>query len=285
MELLNTWQFNLIVYLVSVVIFFQSYKLAVRNVKKDGAATILLQTLAGISVLVFAPFFPFVFSKDPVIYILLLTACVFYAINDRLQTTARKNLQVSVFSIINQLSNVFLIIIGLTVFREGLILQKVAGAVFILLGNFFLFYKKGSFKLSKYVWVAVTASLFFSIAISTDIGISKHFNLPFYIMLTLLIPAFLVFFAEKIKVREIAAEYNGKDRKWFLITGLSWAMVIFFSLRAYQLGSITTIVPLAATTVLINVLVAYFFLGEKNDEWKKIIAALLVIIGVCLTVF
>jgi drug/metabolite transporter (DMT)-like permease len=285
MNLFNAWQINLIAHLISLVVFFQCYKLAVRNVKRDGAATILLQTLASIAVLFLVPFFPFILPSDPKFYLLLLAACIFYAINDRLQTTARKNLQVSVYSIVNQLSNVFLIIIGLTIFREGLVLQKLVGAGLILFGNIFLFYKKGTFKPNKYVWVAVVASLFCAIAISTDIGISKQFNLPFYIMITLALPALIILFGERIKLSEVLREYSGQDRKWYVITGIAWAFTIFFSLRAFQLGSVTTIVPLAATAVLLNVIVAYLFLGEKKDEWRKIIAALLVIAGIYLTVF
>lgn len=285
MNLPNTWQFNLIAHLISLVTFFQCYKLAVRHAQRDGAATILLQTLAGFSVLVLAPFFPFIFPSDVKIYLFLLIACIFYAINDRLQTTARKNLQVSVYSIVNQLSNVFLIVIGITIFREGLVLQKIIGAGLVLLGNIFLFYKQGSLKPSKYVGVAVIAAFFFSLAISTDIGISKQFNLPFYIMVTLLIPALMLLFGQRIKLSEVLREYNGLDRKWYIITGIAWALTIFFSLRAYQLSTVTLIVPLAASAVFLNVIVAYFLLGERTEKWKKIIAALIVILGICLTVF
>jgi len=185
----NTWQFNLIGYLIGIVVFFQFYKLAVRNAQKDGAATVLLQTIASISVLFLTPFLLIKFPSDIKVYLLLILACIFYGIGDRLQTTSRKHLQVSVFSILNQLSNVFLIVIGLTVFREPFVLAKLLGAALILLANTLLFYKKGSIKINKYAWIGVLATLFLSIAISVDIGISKQFNLPVYIMLTLFLPA------------------------------------------------------------------------------------------------
>ena len=91
-SLFNTWWFNLIGYLIFVVFFCQFYKLAVKNAKKDGAATVLLQLLAGVSVLVLVPFLPITFPSDPKVYLLLIAASIFYALNDRLQTSARKNL-------------------------------------------------------------------------------------------------------------------------------------------------------------------------------------------------
>jgi len=151
MNILETWQFNVVGYLVSVVVFFQFYKLAVRNAQKDGAATVLLQTIASIAILFLVPFLPIKFPQDLRVYLLLTEACVFYALNDRLNTTSRKHIEVSVFSIINQLSNVFLILIGLTIFRETFVITKLIGATLILFGNVFLFYKRGKLELNKYI--------------------------------------------------------------------------------------------------------------------------------------
>lgn len=280
----DTWQFNILAYLISNITFYQCYKLAVRNVKRDGAATILLQTIAGITVLLLAPFFFFSFPTNPLVYGLFFLSCIFYAINDRLQTTSRKHLPVSVYSILNQLSTVFLIIMGVTIFREGFVWQKIIGAGLILLANLFLFYEKGTFRLNKYVWVGTLATFFFALAISTDIGISKQFNLPFYIMITFFLPALIIFFGERIKTSEVVQEYKGKDKKWFLITGVAWAGSVFFYLRAISFGSVTTLVSLGATAVLLNVIVAFLFLGERSNKAKKIIAAIIVILGVYLTI-
>ena len=122
-SIINNWVFCLITSLFFVVIFYQFYKLAVRTAKKDGAVTILLQFIGGLSILAWFPLFPMRFPSDIKVYGLLTIACIFYAINDRLQTTARKHLQVSLFSIVNQLSNVFLILIGLTVFQEQFLIS------------------------------------------------------------------------------------------------------------------------------------------------------------------
>ncbi len=283
-DVINTWQFNLVAYLFFIVLFFQSYKLAVRNAKKDGAATVLLQLIAGTSVLMLAPFFAFEFPSDPNYWLLLLIACVFYALSDRLQTTARKHLPVSTYSIMNQFTTIFLIAIGLLVFREPLVSTKIAGAGLILVANLLLVYKRGGVKVDKNIWIAVLATMVFSIAISVDIGISKQFNLPFYIMLTLVVPAVMLFFGERISKNEIMTEFNSPSKKWYFLTGITWGLAILFSLRAFSFGEVTTIVPLQATAVLLNVLTAYIFLHEREDRLKKVIAACLVMVGVYLTV-
>lgn len=282
---INTWQVNVSFYLVFVILFFQFYKLAVTNVKTDGAATILLQTIAGLSALVLAPLFGLKFPTSPSTYLVLAAACIFYATSDRINTTARKHLEVSTFSIISELSSVFLIIIGLLVFREPFVVSKTVGAALVIFANAILLYERGSFKPSKHNLLAIISALVFSIAVSIDIGISKLFNLPLYIFITLLIPALMIFVTGRYKVSQVLYEWSSGNKTYFLITGISWALVIFFMLRAYTLGQVTTIVPITALSVLLNVLVATVFLKERSYTLKKIFAAALVVIGISLTAF
>jgi drug/metabolite transporter (DMT)-like permease len=218
--------------------------------------------------------------------VLLGIACLFYAVNDRLQTPIRKNLEVSTYSIIGQLATVFLIIYGLTVFKDPANGYKLLGAALIIGANVWLFYKprQHRVKLDNHVLLAIGATLFFATAISIDIGISTHFNLPLYISLTLLLPAIFIALSERIKPREIAAEFKRDTGKEFLITGIAWGLAIFFSLRAFQFGEVNVIVPLQAVGVLLNVLAAHVFLGERSHTAKKLAAAVLVILGVLLTV-
>lgn len=58
--------------------------------------------------------------------------------------------------------------------------------------------------------------------------------------------------------------------------------MIVAQLRAYQLGNVTVIAPLCALTVMLNVIVGYLFLKERDNLLKKIIAAILIIISIIL---
>lgn len=94
----------------------------------------------------------------------------------------------------------------------------------------------------------------------------------------------MISFIEKISLKEILSQYSDRDGKYYLITGFSWGLFIFFLLRAYQSGQVVVVASLAATSVLINVLAAYVFLKEQDHKLKKIIAAIITIFGVYLTV-
>lgn len=249
--------------------FFQYYKLAVAKAKRDGAATILLQIIATVSVLFLVPLFSIQFPTSTTIWLMLIAACVFYAMWDRLQTTVRKHLPVSTFSIMNQFTVVYLIIIGITFFAEPVNLVKVFGAAIIILGNVILFYRRDKINLNRYAWLGILGTLIFAIALSIDVGISSQFNLPLYIAITLGIPAAMLMLVEKHSLTHLKHELKSETAKYYLVTGIFWALSIFFSLRAYRFGEVSTIAPLQATNVVLNVIVAYFLLGEKKDLLKK----------------
>lgn len=283
-NIFDLWQTNLVLFLFFFVCFFQFYKLAVRNVHKDAVATVTLQLVASVFALPLIPLSPLQFPGEIRWYQLLAIACVFYAVNDRLQTTARKNLQVSVYSVINQLNTVFLIIYGAVIFREPLTAVKLLGATLILSANILLRYSRGKIEVNKYVGIAVLATLTSASAISIDIGVSKYFNLPIYILISLFVPALILISLERVRYHDILALVRGKDGRYYYLTGVSWTLAIYFSLRSFQLGSVTTIVPLQAVSVLLNVVVAYVFLGERKGLTKKLVAAVMVIAGIYLTV-
>ena len=280
--MINTWWFNIILYLVLFVIFTQSYKVATKSSKNDGALTILLQLLGGLIILLFVPLFKLQFPSDYRTYLFLGIACIFYAITDRVNTTARRGLDVSTYSILGQLTTVFLIIFGVIIFKETIIFKKMIGAVLILAGNVIVLYKKGKFEFNKYVVYSLIGNLAMSIGVSVDVGISDQFNLPIYVSSTLIIPALMVFLFERAKLKDVINEYKDGDKKAIYLVGSSWGLMILTMLRAYQFGSVTTIAPIASVTTILNVFVAYFLLKEKSSLLKKVLAALIVVLGIIL---
>lgn len=282
MSILATWWFNIILYLILAVTYNQVFKVCTKTVKKDGAFIVGVEFFAGVFLLALIPFFGMQFPTDAKVYIFLGISCVFYAITDRLNTTARRGLEVSTFSIIKQVSTVFVITWGLLIFKEPFVWNKLLGATLIIFSNVLILYKKGKFKFNSYVIYELIACLSASIANCIDIGISGQFNLPIYISITLIIPAILIFFVERIKLKEVKEELVRGNKKMMTIVAIVWGLMLVTQLRAYQFGTVTTVAPLLALTVILNVIAGYVFLKERGNLWKKIFAAILIIVSVFL---
>ena len=278
MSILSNWLLYVLLYLILETAFTQFYKVATKTSKKAGALTVLLQMTAGITALILCPFFEVKFPTETSVYIMLGISIVFYAMSDRMNTTVRSGIEASTFSMIKQLSTTFMIFAGLIFFKEEFVLTKFIGAMLIIFSNVLIFYKKGKFEFNKYILLNIA----FTVALFLDVNISDNFNLPFYVALTLIIPALLIMIVERIKLSEIKNELVNGNKKAILITALSWGIMIVVQLRAYQLGNVTIIAPLCALTVILNVIVGYLFLNERDNLLRKIISALLIIISIIL---
>lgn len=148
--------------------------------------------------------------------------------------------------------------------------------------NVLVFYQKGKFEINKFLLLGIISNLVFTVALFLDVNISEHFNLPMYATITLIIPAILIMIFERIKLSEIKNEFINGNKKAILITALSWGIMIVAQLRAYQLQKVTIVAPLCALSVMLNVIVGYLFLKEKDNLLRKIISAILIIISIIL---
>lgn len=282
MNILNTWWGNVVIYLIAVVTFTQTYKKATQKSKKDGALTVLLEVITCIIMLAFIPFFEMKWPTDIKPYLLIGIAVLFYCLKDRLDTTVRKNLEASTVNILEQILNVFMIIWGILFFKEEIIAKKIIGAGLIILSNVMLFYSKGKLKVNKYVGLGILANLSFSIALSLNIDSSSQFNIALYQSITLIIPALLIFLFSKLKVKDITEEWIKGDKIAIIIAAITWAIRILTQLRAYQLGSMTTVATLCAVSVILNVFASYLFLKEKDNMIKKVIVAGIIVFSIFL---
>ncbi len=282
MNLFNNWVFYAILYIVLSTIFTQFYKISTKNLNNAGALTVVLEIIGVIAALLICPFFEIKFPSDIKVYAFLGLSIIFYAITDRVNTTVRSGIEASTFSMLKQLSTTFMILAGIILAKEDFILHKFIGAMLIIFSNVFIFYKKGKFKLNRYIWLGVLANIAYTIALFLDVNISDNFNLPFYVALTLGIPALLICLVERIKFSEIRNEFKNADKKVIFTTGITWSLSIIAVLRAYQLQNVSIVAPIGSLTVLSNVIVGYLFLNEKDNLLRKIMAGILIVISIVL---
>lgn len=282
MEILNNWLLYVILYLIVKTVFIQFYKMSTKKMQKAGAITVLLEMVGGLTALFLCPFFEIRFPTDVRIYIMLAISIICYSIKDRLDTKVLSGIEASTFNILQQLSTTFMIFAGLIFFKEEFILAKFIGAMLIIFSNVLVFYQKGKFKFNKYVLLGIISNLVFTVALFLDVNISEHFNLPMYAAITLIIPAILIMIFERIKPFEIKNEFANGNKRAILITAITWPITIITQLRAYQLGNVIIVAPLCALSVMLNVIVGYLFLKEKDNLLRKIISAILIIISIIL---
>lgn len=214
--MLDNWIVWVIVYLVSAVVFAQSFKKSNRNMKNAGSLTILIEVFTFLFSILFIPMFEFKSATSSSIYLTLIVVAVLYSFTDRLNIEARYGLDPSTFSMLKQLSTVFLVIFGIIFLNEEIVIKKLVGAFLIIFSNILLTFKKGKIVINKYFIMSFISNLLFAIAMLINVNISDNFNLSIYTMITVGSPAIILFFAEKHTVQDIIDEYNACDKKSLL---------------------------------------------------------------------
>lgn len=282
MDIFNSWKFWAVFYLISSVTFAQTFKKANRNMKDASCLTVLLELFTAFFALFFLPFFSFTFASDINVYIVLSIVVLIYAATDRLNIEARYGLDPSVFSMLKQLSTVFLMIFGFIFLKEEIVIKKLIGALIIIAANIILTFDNGKFKINKYFLMCFLSNFLFAIAMLINVNISDNFNLAFYTFMTVFFPAIIISLFSNITVKKLKEEFNLYNKKRFIISGFCWSLMLIASVRAYQLGNVTVVAPILTLTSILNTIYEYFIVKNRKNFTQKLIASLLIMLGVLL---
>ena len=280
--MLQNWVVLVIFHLLFNTAYNQSYKVLTKRMNHAGALTVLIELVGALTCLIMVPFFETKWPTQPAVYFFLVLACVFYALNDRLCTTVREGMDMSVYTIIKQFSTVFMIFAGIFFFKEPLVWAKITGAFLIVFSNVLVFFDRGKLRLDKYVLLGLLASLCVALALFIDVNYSEQFNLAFYVGFALVVPAIMIIGAERIGFRTLRQELSICDRRFLWITGISGALLTIARLAAFQVGEVIVVAPLCSLVIMMNVLFEMVILKERKDLRKKIFAGLLVIVSIWL---
>ena len=147
---MNNYIYWVAIYLVFSLIYAQTFKKANRNMKDASALTVLLELFTAFFAIFFIPFFKFKLPDNPYVYLTIFIVTIIYAFTDRLNIEARYGLNPSTFSMLKQLSSVFLVIFGFIFLKEKLVIKKIIGGVIIILANILLGMNKGKISFNKY---------------------------------------------------------------------------------------------------------------------------------------
>ncbi len=278
----DSWVFYTVSFVFLQVAFLQLFKLSTKKSQDSGALTVIVQVFSALFALLLSPLFPWTWPSDWKVWLLLGAALIFYAGADRLNATARKHLDISVESMLQQVWKLLFLISGIIFLHRSFTWLKLLGGVIIVLANISLFFERGKFKLTRYALLKLIAVLCFTAAMTLDVANSEKFNLPFYVFISFFGPALILFVAGQAKPVKILQELKGGHIAAIILCALCNGFGAVAILYAYQLEYFMA-AAVSSVYVIVNVFFSYVFLNEKKDLAKKIIAAVVIAAGLMLT--
>lgn len=213
-------------------------------------------------------------------WIFLLIASFFYGLNERFRFIISKLLEASIYSIISNITVIMAFVISFFLYKESLTMTKLLGSILILLSVFLVSEIKKSKISAKGLFLAIMTSIFLGVAVSLDKKGAIFFNPETYNILAWVVP-FIVLYFPGIKIKEIKAEY--KQFSWKIIILAFFNFIGFYlGLKAFILADATKVIPVMQLATIFTVFIGVFFLNEKSNLYKKILAGIIAVVGVFL---
>ncbi len=280
-----TWQILLGISIVTTSLSTILQRVLLKDVKSDPKAyAILFQLLTGVLIGIFSIIRGFTivglekYAFNLIIITVLYgagTLCIFHAL---------KKISASEFTVIFASRALWTIITALIVLHEVFTINQIIGSFLIFISVVLVSWKVKHFKLGEGELYALAAAFLFGIAFVNDaLILKKGFDVPSYLTITFILPGIAI----------AAFSYNSLPNiKVFLQRTLFFKMLLMCFVyaiaaitifAAYQAGNnAAQIAPLNQTSIILTVLLGILFLGEKASLLKKLLGALLSMLGMIL---
>jgi len=213
----------------------------------------------------------------------LILMAILYAAAQILIFKASKLIEASEVIILSATRVLWTIAGAILLLGESLNLQKAVGIFIIIFSVIFVSYKKKHLKISRGHWYAILAGFCLGIGFVNDAYILQHSDAMSYGAIVFILPLILTLLVYSSSLPKLKKEITLRLLFKNLLLGVVYSIGLIASFLAYQHGgNASQIVPMGQSVVVITVILAAIFLGERDSLLKKFVAAGLVTIGVLL---
>lgn len=196
---------------------------------------------------------------------------------------AMKYLESSEASIISSSTTLVVIASAMIFLNEKLNFNKLIGISLIMIAVIGASLKKTKFVLNKGVFYALGMALFYGLATTNDAFLIKFSNPFSYLVFCSLFPGIFLILISPKSLLKINYYFKLKNLlKLFLFSSFYVAGAIGFYYALSTGGQVSQVSAINRASIVLTVVLAAIFLGERDRLWQKIIYGILVIVGVIL---
>lgn len=244
---------------------------------------IVFHFLLGLLNLCFALFYGSQFSLFSGNFLLLLLASFLWGMCSIFLFKALQLLQSSEVTILASLKVVFTIVAAVIFLQETFNGQKILGTIIILVATLLVVNLKNGFKFNKGIIYTLAMALFAGLALVVDSVNVQHYDVIAYntmanffsgLIILAFAPRTLLDWQQFIKPNFLA--------KMLPLSVFSTAQGIMYLTALTHAGNTAQVGTIRQAMVIVTALLAVIFLRERNNLSRKLLAAIMVTIGVIL---
>jgi len=265
---------------LSVATLFQ--RLLLKEEQSDPAAyAAFFQLLVAVLVFGYAIFSGgFVLPPLKSLIFNLVLLAVLYAFADLALFGAFKTVEASEVAVIGASRMVWAVIPAIIFLKETLDLNRLAGILLVSAGIIALSLRKGKWNLNKGHLLVLFSSILLGFAFTNDMFLVSHFEAVSFTAFVFPLPAITILLFRPKSIPKLKLFLDARRLSRILIAALFFGIASVTMYLAHKVGGeVSQIGPLSQLSVVLTVILAYFFLKEKDYLGNKIIGAILVFIG------
>lgn len=259
-------------------------RILMKNDKTDAVvAAIVFQVLGAVIIGIFAFTRGFVFPVYPEYYLNYFLVGFLWAAATVFQLKAYHYLEASEAIIIGTLESVVIILAANFFLKEVFTLPMVIGASLVLTGVIVISKTKKKMTFNRGVFYSLGFCLFAGLGVINDAFMVKSVDPMSYLAIGFLLPAlFLIVFSPQ-SLRKMKTVFNSSYLKKIVPLTVFYALgSITFVYAILQGAQVSQLGPISNSSIILTVLLATVFLGERDHLLRKCIATVLVFAGVLL---
>src|SRR6266496_6062080 len=278
-----SWQLLTIISVMTFSISVLLQRLLLHKNKSDPFAYVIaFQGLTGPLVGVYAVLHGFQMPDLSKLWLPVAATMILYGIGHVTYAKTLQLVEASAFPILFATQAVWVMSIGVLFFNEFLHIWQVVGALLIFSGVALLTKRPktaSKFKLERGVVLGLLTGLLFGFASVTWAYVGRHADTASWTALSFIGPALVVLLARPQAVRKLRPFLSGETASRMILLCFIFSVSGVTLLQAYQSGNLSLVAPLRQTGVIVTLLLGIFFLHERDDLRRKVLAAFICFVG------
>ena len=196
---------------------------------------------------------------------------------------ALKLIEASELSILLSSSRLWVVLGAFIFLQEGFSIQKLLGTVIILFGIATSQWNKHNFTMNQGVILALLAAFFYATTELISFFILRNFDATSFAVYTNWLPILALLLVRPKSIKKLSFYFKRNNAINIALVSISDVLATLFLFYAYQTGrNASQIGPIMATQTILTVLLGIIILKERNNMTKKIMGAVVVVVGVLL---
>lgn len=278
-----SWLFILFINIVAISVAYLFQRLAMKKEESDPIlSTIIFQFLLGCVTIPFAITQGFSWPNWAELWPYFLFSTTLYALGSIMFFKSIKLIEASEMTILGGLGAIVSVLCAYIFLQERLVSQQYFGALLVILSILLVQYRKQRFVFSKGAIFALIATSLFAFGTISDMLIIKTYDAISYAGLMSLFPGLMLCLMYPKKVKELPKAVKTINKN-LVAYGIIYSVgVITFYMALAKGAMLSQVSVISKTNIVLTVILAAIFIKERDNLWRKILAAIICMVGVIL---